>query len=203
MYRGPVEQDGSPVTEEAVADAVAKDSGFWEYVAKQVEAGRIPEQPSVWRFRLAVSFQNSDGSNAVLDESGSTSRVTEQSFEFYRSGQRAKETDAVATLAVAVSQLAKSQAEERAATSKAAGEMAGTIASAVQQAMVQVLDKTMSPLTEMVKILAERGKRDEERFDGIVVDLFNAHQPAAQTSSGFGMLRDLIGIAGEAKKLMN
>lgn len=90
IFRGPVEEDGIALTEDAIADVIAGDSRFWEWIDAQRRQRRISADNagdgSLVRLKLSVSFINQDASKAILDESnGATSVVTDDSWEFHRS----------------------------------------------------------------------------------------------------------------------
>lgn len=84
LFRGPVEENGVFVSEADIADRVAKDAGFWEYVDSAVEAGRIPESKGIWAFKLSLQFANQDGSYASDASTGRSSYLTGEPVEFWR-----------------------------------------------------------------------------------------------------------------------
>lgn len=90
VFRGPLEEHGVTLTEDAISDAVATDSKFWDWVGAQVRQRRISADNTgdggLVRLKLSISFINQDASLAILDESsGATSVVTGESWEFYKS----------------------------------------------------------------------------------------------------------------------
>lgn len=92
IFRGPVEEHGVDVTEDSIADLVAADSRFWDWISAQIRQRRIPADSagdgSMVRLKLSISFIQQDGSKAILDESsGVTAIVTEDSWEFYKATQ--------------------------------------------------------------------------------------------------------------------
>ena len=92
IFRGPIEEHGVEVTEDAIADHVATDSKFWEWISAQIKQRRVPvdsaSDGSMVRLKLSVCFIQQDGSKAILDEAtGATSIVTEDSWEFFRATQ--------------------------------------------------------------------------------------------------------------------
>ena len=79
IYRGPLEEHGVEVTEDSIADLVATDARFWDWVSAQVRQRRIPTDSagdgSIVKLKLALSFMQQDGSKAIIDEAtGATSR---------------------------------------------------------------------------------------------------------------------------------
>lgn len=89
MFRGPLEEDGVTLTEDSIADTVASDIKFWEWVDAQRKQRRLsPDKDgdgSMVRVKLSITFVNQDASKAILDEStGATSVVTEDSWEFHK-----------------------------------------------------------------------------------------------------------------------
>lgn len=200
MYRGPVERDGVFITEDVIADHVANDEAFWQYVQAQVNAKALPApQAGVWMFRLSVCFQDQHGAPATLDpDAGLTSRVTAEAYEFYRGASKSDESGAVNTLATALSQ---SQAMQ----SQAAANMAQVYATAARDIATATMREAMAPLIEAQKLIAENARRAEERADGVTVDLYRqlSQRPKESSGSGLGLLRDLLGVAREAKTFLN
>lgn len=207
MYRGPVQRDGVDITEDVIADHVATDAAFWEYVAAQVRTKVLQAPPDgAWQFRLSVCFQDQHGAPATLDpDSGITSRVTAEAWEFYRAAASQEDASATGVLANTLGQLATKQADAQSAQSQAMAEMAKTLSSCVKEIAATAIQQSMAPLMEAQKLIADNARRAEERADGLAVDLFKnlTTRPKTDTGSGFGLLRDLLGVAKEAKTLLN
>lgn len=148
LFRGPVEQDGVCITEDDIADQVAGNAPFWEYLDAQVRNGRVVAQQHSakgrWQFRLSVSFQDQSGSCASLDDQGSTTRVTAEVFEFYRgalAGEKSSPLEsALVTLATSMAELARSKVESE-----------SKVAQVVSQALTQSLQAVMPSLASAAK----------------------------------------------------
>jgi len=207
LYRGPVEQDGVFITEDAIADHVAVDEAFWQYVSAQVSAKALqPTANGVWAFKLSVCFQDQHGAPATLDpDAGLTSRATSEAWEFYRGTGRTEDATAVGTLASALSSVIAKQGEASAAQTQASMLLVKALADATKDIAATAIKESMAPLIEAQKLIADNAKRDAARADGLTVDLFkHITQRATQgTGSGLGLVRDLIGIAREAKTFLN
>jgi hypothetical protein len=201
MFRGPVERDGVFITEDDIADHVAADSAFWAYVDSQV-ASKVLQVPAtgVWAFKVSVCFTDQHGAPATLDpNSGLTSRVAAEPWEFWRGASKESEDkNALGAVSVALADLAGKQATASAALVQAAAGMAKEIA-------IEVSKQVQQPLVEMARLVAEHAKRSEERADGLAVDLFKhmAQKPQQGSASSIGLVRDLLGIAREAKTFLN
>ena len=96
IYRGPLEEHGVEVTEDSIADLVATDARFWDWISAQVRQRRIPVEGagdgSVVKLKLSLSFIQQDGSKAVIDAAtGATSIITEDSWEFFKSASSNQE----------------------------------------------------------------------------------------------------------------
>ena len=201
MFRGPVERDGVFVTEDDIADHVAGDASFWQYIDSQVAAKVLQASSAgAWLLKLSVCFQDQHGAPATLDpESGLTSRVTAEAWEFWRgAAPKSEEHSAVASLSSAIAELAGKQAANNAALVQASATMAKDIA-------IEISKQVQQPLLEMSKLVAEHSKRAEERADGLAVDLYkHLHgRPGNPGGSGLGLVRDLLGVAREAKNFLN
>ncbi len=186
MYRGPVVgEDGVFLTEEAIADAVSQDKGFWVYVDSQVQAERITAQPGLWSWKLAVKFLNQDGTAAVLDAGSQLiSRVTAESYTFHRAlkpqkeGDRALETVAAALQSSQAVMLKCLDAQTRLldtlpalikdATSAAAS-AACAVAQTAAQESAKMLSAGSSPLQQALDIIATHAKHETARADDATI----------------------------------
>lgn len=87
IYRGPLEENGVTLTEDVIADTLACDGKFWDWVHAQIRARRIPDDSdgTVVRLKLSLSFIGQDASFAVVDSAtGGTSLITEEAWEFHK-----------------------------------------------------------------------------------------------------------------------
>lgn len=90
IYRGPLDDFGVSTTEDSISDLIASDARFWDWVGAQIRMRRLSaehrsEDGAVVRLKLSVSFIQSDGSLAILDEAtGATSLITEEAWEFHK-----------------------------------------------------------------------------------------------------------------------
>lgn len=90
IFRGSLDEFGVAITEDAIADTVATDAKFWDWVGAQVRMRRISSEQrsddgAVVRLKLSVSFINQDASLAIVDEAtGATSLVTDEAWEFHK-----------------------------------------------------------------------------------------------------------------------
>jgi len=175
LFRGPVEQDGVCITEDDIADQVAGNAPFWEYLDAQVRSGRVVSQQQSakgrWQFKLSVSFQDQSGACATLDDRGSTSHVTTEVFEFYRGSVTAANPspleNALVTLSTAMAELAKSKLESE---SKVAQVISQAITQSLQAVMPSLAsaakDASMVALVE--KQLAHENQRADKATDAVL-----------------------------------
>ena len=206
LYRGPVERDGVFVTEDDIADHVAADAAFWQYVAAQVSAKSLqPGANGVFAFKLSVCFQDQHGAPATLDpNTGITSRVTDDAWEFHRAPTKVDDQAAASTLANALAQVSSKQADMQTAQTVASVQITQALTQCVKEVSAAVIRETMAPLVEAQKLLAEQARQNQLRADGLTVDLFKRMDTRPSPSgSGLGLVRDLLGVAREAKTLLN
>lgn len=206
LYRGPVERDGVFVTEDDIADHVAADAAFWQYVAAQVSAKALqPGDNGTFSFKLSVCFQDQHGAPATLDpNTGITSRVTADAWDFYRASNKGEDQAASTTLANALAQLSGKQVDLQSAQTQASVQIAQALTQCVQGVAATVIKETMAPLIEAQKLIAEQARQNQLRADGLTVDLFKRMDTRPSPSgNGLGLVRDLLGVAREAKTLLN
>lgn len=149
MYRGPVHRDGVDITEDVIADHVATDAAFWEYVAAQVRTKVLQApQDGAWQFRLSVCFQDQHGAPATLDpDSGITSRVTAEAWDFWK-------VDGAPDKSTPTEQALLSVVKETCSLARGALERSMASEQNIATAVKEVLTQVMPSIAEMAKGIA-------------------------------------------------
>lgn len=164
MFRGPLERESNHViSEDDIADEVARNKSFWEYVDTLVSGGKLTEQSGLWEFRVRLTFFNVDGAPAVLDQStGDTSATSAESYSFHRSSKTGSERDSavdallrIGTELVRANQLLQQEFPRMLSAT-------ATEAAKILQAGSAPLNNAIDRITELSKGESERANKSME-----------------------------------------
>jgi hypothetical protein len=182
IFRGALEEHGILVTEDLIADQVADDHKFWDWVGAQIKQRRISVDNAtdggVVRLKLSISFMNQDASKAILDESsGATSIVTEEAQEFHKGSSTNQETSQMAIIEKLLNSMTEQQKELPAQLTKmltAATEAGQSVIQTTAAESSKILTALVEPLKAQMQANQKYLEHEMERADEAhkaVVDL--------------------------------
>ena len=219
IFRGPIDEGGVSLTEDAIADSLAGDGKFWDWINAQVRQRRIPTDQvgdgSVVRLKLAVSFINQDASPAILDETtGTTSFVTAEAWEFHRGTPGSGDPLNPMYLIHQFSQLLIEQQKELPnQVSRMLKDIVEVGKVAIQTSAAEsakILQATIDPLKSQLTLIEKSHSHESTRADkasDAVMRMLMAESkekdPISEPEKLIGFLTALLALAEKGKKVLN
>lgn len=207
LWAGALDRDGVPAEETDIIVEASENVSFWAYLDLQVKAKRIIQKdPSVWSFKVVVSFEDQAG----VKTEGATS--TEE-VEFFRRGeQTAGQADQAMNRLLSVFEkmaveLPKAIHEQTtvyheklaAAGLRAIEESAKGAASAASE----IVKSAAAPLQSVVDANNKMLARESDRYDSSLklnMRMLEAKKPEASIFDELGKLAPLVPLV---KPLLN
>lgn len=219
IFRGPIEEGGVLLTEDAIADSLAGDSKFWDWVSAQIRQRRIPTEQngdgSVVRLRLSVSFINQDASPAILDDTtGATSFATAEAWEFYRGTPGSGDPLNPMFLIHQFSQLIIEQQKDMPnQVSRMLKEVVEVGKSAIQTSAAEsakIIQASVEPLKSQLTLIEKshthESTRADRASDAVIRMLMSESKdkdPVSEPEKLIGFLTALLALAEKGKKVLN
>ena len=219
IFRGSLEDCGQVLTEDGIADAVAADGKFWDWIGALIRQRRIPTEPNtdgtLVRIKLAVTFINQDASHAIIDEvTGATSFVTPEPWEFYKGTPGQGDPTNPMFLIQQFSQLLIDQHKELPnQMAKLLKEVMDTGKIAIQSSAAEsakLLQASIEPLKSQLAIIEKshthESTRADRASDAVIRMLMSESKdkdPVSEPEKLIGFLTALLALAEKGKKVLN
>ena len=167
LYKGPLDLDGSTVSDDDVYDAVASDTRFWAWLDAARRQGTLPAgEPGMLRCRVAVQFVDSGGSPiSVTDAGGIWSNSAEQ-HEFSRADSASKpEGSGIEQLLAAQTQLLSNALGQIAKVTERLPDIVRATVEEACKGAASIIDKGAAPLAHAVDCLIKTNDAAHKRAD--------------------------------------
>lgn len=85
IFRGPLEARGVMLTDNDIADALARDLKFWRWIRSEERARRLRTEYSgkIIRFKLSLSFRDRESALIIVDPASGIASLITRNYETF------------------------------------------------------------------------------------------------------------------------
>ncbi len=186
------------ITHDQIIDQVSMDRNFWQWVAVQIQAGRITgaeQTESCISIRVSCVFLNQDGNAAVIDHStGQTVYTFPEPWEFSKGSSTKSEQE---TLVSVVDKLSTLLAESNRAIVESQKVLPEVMARMLREVSEQGRASTVSATEQAAKLLT--AMVDPLKVQLQLIERHNANETERANKSTDAVIRSLAADSDTAK----